>query len=82
MTFVPTPSIAKLTSALPFCLSILLIPIAIFSATVGGWAVLLLPVCTWYLFSIVDLFAGLNESNADPQTTDDQLYWYRLITMI
>ena len=82
MTFVPTPSIAKLTSALPFFLSILLIPIAIFSPTVGGWAVFLLPVCTWYLFSIVDLFAGLNESNADPQTPDDQLYWYRLITMI
>ena len=82
MTFVPTPSIAKLTSALPFWLSILLIPIAIFSAATGGWAILLLPICTWYLFSIVDLFAGLNEFNADPQTPDDQLYWYRLITMI
>ncbi|MFT5631620.1 MAG: alkane 1-monooxygenase [Gammaproteobacteria bacterium] len=82
MTVIPKSPIAKLTSALPFWLSILLIPLAIFSAAVGGWAVLLLPVCTWYLFSIVDLFAGLNESNADPQTPDDQLYWYRLITMI
>jgi len=82
MTVVPTPSIAKLTSALPFWLSILLIPLAIFSAVTGGWAVLLLPIGTWYLFSIVDLFAGLNESNADPETPDDQLYWYRLITMV
>jgi alkane 1-monooxygenase len=58
MTFVPTPSIAKLISALPFWLSIILILIAIFSAAVGGWAVLLLPIYTWYLFSIVDLFAA------------------------
>ena len=42
----------------------------------------MLPICTWYLFSVVDLFVGLNESNADPQAPDDQLYWYRLITMI
>jgi alkane 1-monooxygenase len=82
MTVVPKPTIAKLTSALPFWISILLIPLAVFSAMTGGWAVLLLPLCTWYLFSIVDLFAGLNESNADTDTPDNQLYWYRLITMI
>lgn len=82
MTVVPKPIIAKLTSALPFWISILLMPLAIFSAMTGGWAVLLLPLCTWYLFSIVDLFAGLNDSNADTDTPDDQLYWYRLITMI
>lgn len=35
MTSVPTPSIAKLISALPFWLSILLIPLAIVSAAVG-----------------------------------------------
>ncbi len=74
--------IAKITAALPFWLSILLIPLAIYSAVTGGWAVLLLPICTWYLFSIIDLFAGLNENNADPQTPDDQLYWYRIITII
>jgi len=44
--------------------------------------VLLVPLCTWYLFSIVDVFAGLDTSNADPQTPDAQLFWYRLITLI
>lgn len=77
-----TPRIAKLTSALPFWLSLLLIPLSIFSATHGGWAVLLLPLSTWYLFSIIDIFAGLNEANEDPQTPDDQLWWYRLVTMV
>ena len=77
-----TPRIAKLTSALPFWLSLLLIPLAAFSASSGGWAVLLLPISTWYLFSIIDIFAGLNEVNEDTDTPDDQLWWYKLVTLI
>ncbi len=68
--------------ALPFWLSLCLIPIAWVSAVLGGWWVLLLPVCTWYLFSIIDGFAGLNEANEDPETEDSQLFWYRMITLI
>ncbi|UTH47983.1 alkane 1-monooxygenase [Loktanella salsilacus] len=77
-----TPPIARLSAALPFWLSLLLIPIAWISAVWGGWAVFLLPLCTWYLFGIIDIFAGLNEANADTSTPDDQLWWYRLITII
>ena len=36
----------------------------------------------WYLFSVLDLFTGLNLENADPDTEDDDLFWYRLITVI
>ena len=82
MTMIPASQTAKLTAALPFWLSLLLIPLAIYAATTGGWAIILLPLSTWYLFSIVDLFAGLNEANADPETPDDQLYWYKVITAI
>ena len=82
MISVPGPSIAKLTSALPFWISILLIPIAIFSAVTGGIAVVLLPLCTWYLFSLIDLFTGLNKENTDARTPENQLYWYRLITIV
>ncbi|MBS1302317.1 alkane 1-monooxygenase [Loktanella sp. SALINAS62] len=78
----PPPRIARFSAALPFWLSLLLIPIAWVSAIAGGWAVLLVPVSTWYLFGIIDIFAGLNEANEDPQTPDDQLWWYRLITII
>lgn len=77
-----TPAIARLSAALPFWLSLLLIPIAWISAVWGGWAVLLLPVCTWYLFGVIDIFAGLNEANEDPDTPDDQLWWYRIITIV
>lgn len=82
MTSIPVPKISKLTSALPFAMSLLLIPMVIFSAQHGGWAVFLLPISTWYLFTIIDFFAGLNEANEDINTPDDQLFWYRAITMI
>ena len=76
------PHISKLTSALPFWLSLALVPLAWVGAVFGGWAVLLLPLSTWYLFSIIDAFAGLNEANADPATPEADLFWYRLITLI
>ncbi len=76
------PRIARLSSALPFWLSLALVPIAWVGATVGGWAVILLPLCTWWLFSIIDSFAGLNEENEDPATPEADLFWYRLVTLI
>ena len=60
----------------------LLVPLAWLSAYWGGWAVLLLPVCTWYVFSIADGLAGLNLENADPETPEEDLFWYRLLTLL
>jgi len=77
-----TKTIAGITRTMPFWLSLALVPLLVFSATTGGWAVLLVPLCTWYLFSLLDLFAGLDTDNADPQTPDAHLFWYRLITLI
>jgi len=76
----PPETVAKVQNALPFALSFLLIPLAIVSAVYGGWAVILLPVVTWYMFSILDLAVGLNTDNADLEATDDDLFWYRMIT--
>lgn len=69
-------------SALPFWLSLALIPIVWFAATLGGWWVLIVPLTTWYLFAVIDAFAGLNELNEDPGTDDEQLFWYRLVTLV
>lgn len=80
MTAVPT--IGRLSNALPFWLSLGLLPLAVIGAVVGGWTVILLPLATWYLFSIIDAFAGLNEDNADLSTPEADLFWYRLITLI
>lgn len=82
MTSTPSAKVAQLSSALPFWLSLLLVPLAVISAAYGGWMVLLLPLSAWYLFSIIDYFVGLNTANADTDIPDDQLFWYRLITLI
>lgn len=74
--------VARLTSALPFWLSLALVPLVWIGAVHGGWTVFLLPLATWYLFSVVDIFAGLNEENADLATPEDDLFWYRLITLV
>ncbi len=74
--------VARLSRALPFLLSLGLVPIAAFGAVNGGWTVLLLIVVTWWLFGLLDLFLGLNLENADPETQDANLFWYRLVTVV
>lgn len=78
----PPQTVAKAQNALPFAVSFLLIPLAFVSAAYGGWAVVLLPVVTWYMFSILDLAVGLNTDNADPETSENDLKWYRAITTV
>lgn len=72
---------AKLNSALPFAMSILLVPLAWVGAINGGWTVLLLPIATWLLFSALDAVLGLNTDNADLDTTEEDLLWYKIITI-
>ncbi|MEL6683103.1 MAG: alkane 1-monooxygenase [Pseudomonadota bacterium] len=83
MTALPgVPKFARIVSALPFWMSLGLVPLAIFVALQGGWWILLLPVSTWYLFTGLDYFIGLDTSNPDLETPDDQLFWYKLITLL
>ncbi len=79
---IPATQMARLQNALPFWASLALVPLIWISATQGGWTVVLLPLCTWYLFSVLDAVLGLNVENADLETSEDQLSWYRLITLI
>ncbi|MEP2782647.1 MAG: alkane 1-monooxygenase [Pseudoruegeria sp.] len=69
-------------TALPFWASLLMVPLAILAALQGGVWVLILPVYGWLGFSLLDAITGLNTDNIDPETPDDQLHWYRLITLI
>lgn len=82
MTPSPTPDIARLTSALPFWCSLGMIPVAWVGATQGGLSTLLLPLYSWGMFSLLDALAGLKLTNPDPDTPEDRLFWYRLITLI
>jgi alkane 1-monooxygenase len=73
---------AKVQSALPFWISFLLIPAVWLSAVVGGWWVLIIPVLAWYLFSALDVVGGLNLENVDPDTADEHLSLYVLLTSL
>ncbi|GFE66244.1 alkane 1-monooxygenase [Litoreibacter roseus] len=77
-----TASLDKMTSALPFWLSLSMIPLAIFSASQGGWWLALIPAYSWGIFITLDAFVGLDLENADPNTETDKLFWYRLVTLI
>ncbi|MGJ8622773.1 MAG: alkane 1-monooxygenase [Yoonia sp.] len=83
MTAIPdTPRFARFQAALPFWMSLGLIPLAIFAAVYGGWMIALLPLSTWYLFTALDFAIGNQTDNPDPETPEGQLQWYRLITLI
>ena len=74
--------ISSFLSALPFWLSLVLVPLALIATTQGGWTVALMPLYAWALITVLDVISGLNTNNPDPMTPVTDLFWYRLITMI
>ena len=72
---------ARLRTALPFAMSFLLAPLIWFGAVHGGWAVLLIPLVTWNTFAGLDAALGQNKKNADPDTGEADLFWYRVIVL-
>ena len=79
---VPSTQVAKLSRALPFWMSLALVPITWIAATQGGWTIFLMPLTAWGLFTLLDWITGQYTENADLDTDDNQLFWYRLITLI
>jgi alkane 1-monooxygenase len=74
--------VASPSQALPFWLSLGTIPVALIGMGLGGFWVLLLPAYCWGLFSVLDAVLGLNTDNASLDTPEDDLYLYRLLTML
>jgi len=79
---IPAKDVAKLSHALPFWLSLSFLPFFLLAWQNGGLFVLLIPIYSWVLYGVLDAFTSLNTSNNDLETTEKQLFWYRLITMI
>lgn len=77
-----TKDISRLAAALPFWLSLAMIPLALVGAAQGGWTVFLLPVYGWVVTSILDALAGLNHANPATDTPEENLFWYRFITLL
>ncbi|MCR8550096.1 alkane 1-monooxygenase [Salipiger sp. P9] len=78
---ISSEKVARITAAMPFWLTYILPPLVWLGAVQGGFWVLLPPLATWYLFSALDVALGLNKENADPQTQEKDLFWYRAGTM-
>ncbi len=68
-------------NALPFWISLSLVPLVFIAARYGGWALLLPPAGAWWMTSILDAILGRNTDNADPETPVENLFWYRFITL-
>lgn len=77
-----TAPISSLKTALPFWASLTTIPVIWGAALIGGWVLLLVPVFTWGLFALLDGLTGIDTSTAHPDTPEEQLFWFRLITLV
>lgn len=75
-------TLSRWQSAAPFWVSFLLIPMIWIAAALGGWWLLLVPLATWWLFTVLDRVTGLNLENADLGTAGPDLFWYRLLTRL
>lgn len=72
----------RLTSALPFWSSLLLVPLIALGAAWGHWWLALAPLYAFGLVTLLDAVTGLDTRNPDPETPLAQLTWYRAITLI
>lgn len=79
---IPASTQLQFSRALPFWAALTLVPVVIFAAAQGGWALILPPLAAWGGFSLLDAALGENTDNADPETDEAALFWYRLVTLI
>ena len=78
----PAQRAVHLPGALPFWGSLAVVVVAILATVQDGWWLLTLPLLTTVLFTVLDSVSGLNPENANPETPDQSLFWYRLITIV
>lgn len=76
------PQVSTLRNALPFWLSLGLIPLVVNGMLMGGLATMVVPLAAWGCFSLLDALLGLNEENAETGLPDSDLFWYRLVTLV
>ena len=81
-TLTTAPPRLPFRAAVPFWLSILMIPVVLVSAFLGGPWVLLPIIAAWGVFATLDAALGLDTGGLDPQTKDSALFWHRMITLI
>lgn len=80
MTQTPRTISPRLRDALPFWLSLGMVPLVIIAARLGGFWFLILPLYGWFMVTLLDRLIGLDEENPDTETPVENLLWYRAIT--
>ena len=55
---IPEARLASPLRALPFWISLTLPPILVLAVALGGWWVLIVPLSTWGVYSVLDGLAG------------------------
>lgn len=73
--------IGSFANALPFWMSLTLLPVLAFAGWFGGWTLLAIPIYGFAVMTLLDAIGGLELGNADPNSSDS-LFWYKLITWI
>ncbi len=79
---IPAADMARFRNAVPYWVSLLLLPLVALSVSYGGWAMLLPPAGAWWLYALLDAALGRNSENPDIDTPERDLIWYRVITWI
>lgn len=69
----------RIPAAAPFWLSLGLVPIVALGAYWGGWLLLLPPLATWGLFSLLDGAIGTDDANPPASADPRQLAWHDAI---
>ncbi|WP_406645190.1 alkane 1-monooxygenase [Aliisedimentitalea scapharcae] len=77
-----TRSDLHLPAAWPFWLTLTFVPLVAVAVMRGDWTIWLIPAYGWLVIPVLDLIVGKYRRNADPQTPDSDLYWFRLLTWI
>lgn len=74
--------VAGLVNALPFWLSLSLLPVVGIGAWQGGWYLALIPIYGFLVMTTLDAISGLDMRNPDLGHASHDLFWYKLITWI
>ena len=68
--------------AWPYWITITFVPLVLLALTQGGRWIASVPFYGWVLMPLLDTILGKDLRNPDPDTSDSELFWFRLLTWI
>src|SRR3989338_1795293 len=82
MSTATRPAGRKPLRAAPFWITLSFAPLVVLAVMQGGWTILLIPFYGWVLMTLLDSLLGPDPSNADLNTPEADLIWFRLQAML